>query len=253
MDALKFFDAYALRARIFPAVIATASVIVLLGAVVPWHRLSWTHLFASAAILVILYAGADVARRRGTGDRTRLDPEMGGLPNITMMLHSDGTFPDAAAKVRMHQFLAGKTGGKAPTVAEQTADPAAADKFYAACGNWLRENTRDQKQFGILFNENIAYGFRRNLLGLRLPAFVLDTAVIVICAVALWLRRPFNIDDEWTLTFLVVAGIAALHALYFAAFANSESVFEAARVYARQLLLSCEALQIAAPKPAKKA
>jgi hypothetical protein len=144
MDAFKFFDAYALRARMFPALIATAPAIVLLGAVIPWDRLSWVHLLASAVVLVILYAGADVARRLGRAIEPDLIRRMGGLPSTIMMRHSDDTFP-GSTKARMHQFLARKIVSKAPTVAEESADPAAADKFYVACGNWLRENTRDQK------------------------------------------------------------------------------------------------------------
>src|SRR5712692_8676930 len=237
MDAFKFFDAYTLRARIFPALIATASVIILLGAVIPWQRLSWMHLFASAAALIILYAMADLARRRGRALEPELIRQMGGLPSTTMMRHSDDTF-DGATKARMHQILACKVGAKAPTAAEEAADPAAADKFYASCGHCLRENTRDHKKFSILFDENVAYGFRRNLLGLRIPALVLDAAVVTICAVSLWSRLPSNIEDEWTVTFVAVGSVAALHALYFAGLVTPQSVFEAARGYARQLLLN---------------
>jgi hypothetical protein len=32
-------------------------------------------------------------------------------------------------------------------------------------------DTRDAKNFDILLNENISYGFRRNLLSLKLPGF----------------------------------------------------------------------------------
>ena len=50
----------------------------------------------------------------------------------------------------------------APTAAQEEADPAAADSFYTRAGTWPRENTRDQKKFDILFNENVTYGYRRN-------------------------------------------------------------------------------------------
>jgi hypothetical protein len=96
----------------------------------------------------------------------------------------------------------------------------------------------------------VTYGFRRNLLGLRIPALVLDAAVVAICGVSLWRQYPLN--DEWALPPLVAGGVAALHALYFVAFVNYHSVFEAASIYARQLLLSCEALQTATAKLAKK-
>lgn len=257
MDAFKFFDAYTLRARIFPALITAASAIVLLGAVIPWQRLGLVQLLASAGVastaaLILLYAMADLARRRGKALEPGVYRHMGGMPSTTMMRHSDSTF-DGLTKARMHQVLAGKVGAQAPTAAAEAADPAAADKFYAGCGDWLREHTRDHKRFNILFDENMGYGFRRNLLGLRLAGLLLDAAIVAICVAALWFRLPLNIEDDWTITkFMVVGAIAVLHALYFVAFVNRRSVVEAARVYARQLLLSFEAFQAPATKNGKK-
>jgi len=51
-----------------------------------------------------------------------------------------------------------------PAPEQEAADPEAADGFYTRAGNWLRENTRSKKKFDILFNENVTYGYRRNLL-----------------------------------------------------------------------------------------
>jgi hypothetical protein len=42
----------------------------------------------------------------------------------------------------------------------------------------VREFTRDTKKFNIMFNENVSYGFRRNLSGLKLPGFLLDAFAI---------------------------------------------------------------------------
>ena len=178
MDALKFFDAYSLRARLFPALITSVSAIILLIVVIPWHRLSWTQAFASVGVIVILYVMADIARRRGRAIEPELIRRMGGLPSTTMLRYRDTTF-DAGAKGRMHKFLGGKIGGKAPSAADEQKDPEMADKFYARCGNWLRENTRNHKKFNVLFDENITYGFRRNLLGLKLPSLIIDSLIVV--------------------------------------------------------------------------
>ena len=51
-----------------------------------------------------------------------------------------------------------------PTKAEEESDAAAADEVYAAYVDHLREATRGDK---ILLAENISYGFRRNLWGMR--------------------------------------------------------------------------------------
>jgi hypothetical protein len=162
-----------------------------------------------------------------------------------MLRHGDATF-DAAAKIRMHKFLAGKIGSKAPSAIDEEKDPAATDRFYARCGNWLRENTRDHKKFNILFDENISYGFRRNLYGLKLPAFIIDALIVAGCLIVLWQMTPIDWDGDLPQKLAFVIGVAILHAAFMAAFVGEKSVFEAARTYGRQLLLSCETLQATA-------
>ena len=58
-----------------------------------------------------------------------------------------------------------------PNEAEEVADPGTADNVYDTCVRWLLEQTRDQKKFVLLFDENCNYGFRRNLWGMK-PAGV---------------------------------------------------------------------------------
>jgi hypothetical protein len=116
-----------------------------------------THAIAATALAVLLMVFADVARRRGKQIEPGLTERMGGLPSITMLRHRDPTL-DAPTKERMHTTLASKLAVAAPTAAQEEADPGAADSFYTRAGTWLRENTRDQKKFDILFNENITYG-----------------------------------------------------------------------------------------------
>jgi hypothetical protein len=109
--------------------------------------------------------------------------------------------------------------------------------FYELAGTWLRENTRDTKKFPILFNELVTYGFRRNLLGMKWPALLLNLAVVLICGSLLWYRWP---ADNMMARIMVVFVVAAAHALYFLLVVDKESVKVAARTYARQLILSRE-------------
>lgn len=111
-------------------------------------------------------------------------------------------------------------------------------------GEWLREKTReDHDKFKILFHENINYGFHRNLFGLKPYAFGLDALVVIVCAICLWLRRPFNIKDATTITFLVLIGITVVQALYLGVFLTTQSVIDAGYQYARELVLSFHAFE----------
>jgi hypothetical protein len=121
----------------------------------------------------------------------------------------------------------------------------------------VRENTRDTRKFKILFEENVTYGFRRNLLGLKWPALALNAAIVVSCLITLALRFPLNLADPFAQKLLSVVVIAFLHATYFLLFVNEAGVVEAARTYGRQLLLCTETLTAgaqvkAAPKPKNK-
>jgi hypothetical protein len=240
------FDRYTMFARLFPAIIAMAPAIALAWVLVSWHSLSVTHAIAGIALAVLLMVFADVARRRGKQIEPGLIERMGGLPSVTMLRHRDTTL-DAPTKQRMHTILATKLGVTAPTATQEDVDPTSADSFYTRAGTWLRENTRDQKKFDILFNENITYGYRRNLLALKWPALVLNAAIVIGCAVACWYGLPQKYQADLTPVFV----IAFLHALYLAFFSSENAVREAARTYARQLLLSTESPHLATKAAAK--
>ena len=112
----------------------------------------------------------------------------------------------------------------------------AGDGFYERSGGWLRENTRNVNKFGVLFAENITYGFRRNLFGLKWPALTLNLVLILLCMFFLYRRFPLNTDDDTTLRLLVVVVLAILHSLYMGFGVSRQSVIDASRIYARQLI-----------------
>jgi hypothetical protein len=226
------FDTYTLYARLCPAIIAAAPAIALAWAVVAGTEVRLVQTIAGTALTVLLMVFADVARRRGKVIEPRLIEQMGGLPSITMLRHSDATF-EAATKARIHAFLAVRLGETPPRPEQELADPEAADGFYARGGNWLRENTRNKKKFDILFNENVTYGYRRNLFALKWQALILNVLIVMGCAGYLWTRQG-------ALDPVPVFIIAFLHAAYMAMFSTRSAVEEAARTYARQLLMSTE-------------
>jgi hypothetical protein len=197
---------------------------------------------------------SDFARSRGKKIEPRIYQLQGGKPSLTMMRRADRSL-DTHSKDRYRAFLASKLTRTASTAAEEEQNQAVADAFYEQAGTWLRENTRDTKKFSILFNENISYGYRRNLLGLKWVALGLNLAVVAICAGLLWYNAPINIADAFTGRVLVVLVVAAIHAVYIVAVVNQHGVIAAAGTYARQLILSTETFLAAGKKPqaAKKA
>ena len=233
-----FFDAYTLRARVFPALVAGLPTLALLAVVVPWSRLGPPHAIAVAAGLVLLFAFADVARRTGRHVQTKLGT--GATPE---QWRWDNPDISEAAKDRYRAFVAQQLRRPAPTADEELADPARARDFYLGAGNWLRQQTRDSRTFKLLFGENVTYGFRRNLLGLKVTALVCNAAVAAFCGAILHFRPPYFValpDMDEKLVAVLAADL--LHSLYLLLAVNAAGVREASRAYGRELIVSCEAL-----------
>jgi len=238
MDYFKFFDSYSLRARLFPAIIAAAPAFAAMALLISWKSFGVSNAIASIAVLVMLYAIADFARSRGRAVETVLYAEQGGMPSITMFRRNDSTINESN-KQRYREFLSKKLKVVIPTPEIEQADQAIADSFYEQCSTWLRQNTRDTKKFHLLFNENLTYGFRRNLFGVKWLALGLNLVVVIICLVLL-----YRYNWEWEIdlgkrTALVLV-IAAIHVTYILIAVRKASVFDASKAYARELILSCE-------------
>jgi hypothetical protein len=236
-------DAYTVRARLYPALIGVIPAILLAILAVPWGKAVLPQVGAVVGVGVLFCAFADLARRFGKRIEQSVYDHMGGKPSVAVLRHRDDTM-DAVSKAKYCAFLAKSIGEKAPTEALEKADPKAADDFYERCGRWLREHTRDTKKFKVLFEENMTYGFRRNLFGLKWPALVQDILVAVTCILLI----VYGLSDATAM--YVMLGVAVLHITYFVLVVIRESVIEAARQYARQLILACEVLM--PPKPASR-
>jgi hypothetical protein len=259
MSVFKYLDPYTLRARLSPAIIAAAPAFAAIALLISWRQFSLSNTIATAGLVALLFALADIARRKGKKIEPEIYAELGGMPSIAMLRYGDTTF-DAASKARYIAFLAAKINAAARTEADEEANPAAADDFYGRCGTWLRENTRNTKKYNILFNENVTYGFRRNLLSLKWSALALNAIVVVVSAWLLYRGSvPFQDIQHVEGRIFVVFVVAMLHALYLGFGVNRKAVAEAAKSYARQLILSCETLMnkkqetAEKPKKAKKA
>ena len=250
MEILKFFDAYSIRARLFPALIAAAPALAALTFLISWNSFGVSNFVAAVGILVLLFAIADFSRSRGRAMEGKLYAEHGGMPSTTMFRRNDMTI-DAGSKDRYRAFLAGKLAAAAPSPAEEAANQADADSFYGQCGNWLRQNTRDTKKFPILFGENITYGFRRNLLGVKMLALCLNAIVVAVCTFILW-RLSWNTDMPQGSRPAVVLVVAAAHAAYMFLAVSRNAVWDASKAYGRELILSCESFLTQSGSPARK-
>lgn len=251
MSILASFDAYTIRARLLPAIIATAPGLAFISCFVSSENLGLSTAITSFAALVLLTVFADLARRQGKRVEPMVYAKIGGKPSISMLRYSDRTL-DSVTKSRLRGFLAARINELNPSIDDELSRPVECDAFYERCGNWLREHTRDQKKFNILFEENMTYGFRRNLFGLKNFSLGLSIIVASTILMLLFFKIPIDFQTGMANKFLLVLVFSTVHVAYFVFAVSFGGVCEAARQYGRQLLLSCEVLAVPSAPAAKR-
>jgi len=247
MDMLKFlFDPYDRKARLAPALLCALPLFVSLLLLVPQVGPIW----AAVGGLVLYCGGAklltQVGRDRGKVLEPKLYASWGGKPSMAMLRQSD-TRLNAPTKNRYRAFLQAAVPELVlASPEEERNNPEAADDGYESANSWLLAQTRDRERFGLLFAENINYGFRRNVWALRPWAFALEAvALVVVGLIALesW-------KEELTTTLSAISPelwaslvFILIHAFFFALKIRAVWVRLAAEAYAQQLLAACDILE----------
>jgi len=161
------FDEYSLKARVNPALLVLLPVFVVVAVWFPSlyeFGTAIAGLFVSCGAVAIL---AHFARERGKKIEPGLWSQWGGAPATMALHHSDSLIEDHL-KNRYHKFLETKIPNwRAPSPEEEIENPKHSFQTYNSAIGWLKERTRDSKRFPLVFAENINYGFRRNVLGLK--------------------------------------------------------------------------------------
>lgn len=97
------------------------------------------------------------------------------------MLSHHGSDLDPVTLKRYHRILSGLIGIDIPSAEDEQSDPERSDNIYRSCISFLKSRTRDKEGFGLIFAENVNYGFRRNLWGMK--PYALTFTVLSVCMV----------------------------------------------------------------------
>jgi len=171
------FDEYSFKARLIPAFLVLLPI-----AIAAW---AWLQDFSPSWKLlgeIIVYCGgtfllAQLGRDLGRRKEKDLFSAWGGKPTTRILRHRQSTL-DGITLNRYHQKLGGMLSIEFPSKELEVADKKKADELYEAAVRVLLERTRDKGQFPLVFKENVNYGFRRNLWGMK-------PAAIAICSLSL--------------------------------------------------------------------
>jgi hypothetical protein len=234
------FDRYSIMARQRPALLMLFPALVGMVVMLPSLQSWWATLLAVTGTCGVSMALAEFAQEKGKALERMLISRWDKLPSVAMLRHRDIRL-DSHTKCRYKVFLAAHIPGLIfPDTAAEAANPAAADDAYQSATNWLLARTRDKKMFGLLFEQNISYGFRRNMLGLRLFGVGISLAVLAATIIAAIHQIVIGRQIDSTLVFGAFVALAALS--FWSMVVKSNWVEAAATAYARELLAACDSL-----------
>lgn len=161
------FDIYSLKARVYPMVIVLIPLVVL-GIFYSFEFNSVIHSLASLGLVgVLTYLFSQLGRDAGKRKEPALWKKWGGSPSVQLLRWRNSAI-DVHTKKRYHEkLMIANTVSFTPSPGEEQANPDAADQVYQSWCKFLIGQTRDTKKFNLLFKDNVSYGFRRNLWGLK--------------------------------------------------------------------------------------
>ena len=183
------FDKYERVARLYPAILTVAPIVWSVLALFPDVTKSFPSTLSTlVAVAVALYLMSSIARFLGGLAEKRLLARWGSWPTTIVLRHQDSTF-DQFTKARYHRALEKLSGLAAPTPAEEHADAKRADDFYRSSTIKLKDGPAARAN-ALVLEENISYGFRRNLYGLRPVALLVAFLSAALTGALWWLGLP---------------------------------------------------------------
>jgi len=240
-------DPYKRKTRVFPGLLVVLPILVPLLVIYGAKHPVLTSVMGLLVSCGATSALAGVVRGRGKKLEDILVAKWGGMPTTIALRHRD-KFIDSVSKQRYHTAITSKFGIVMPTAEEELANPEQADEIYRGATRRLREFTRSNKQ--LLWKENIAYGFHRNLLAMKpigitscLVGILWGLLLAKILQVAHPHFNPMNFFDPGLAAILTLLISSALLAIWL--HFDQDSVKRMGFVYAERLFecLSSAAMQ----------
>jgi len=198
----------------------------------------------SGVVLTVFGAlAAQLGRDRGK----RLEPELwcgwGGSPTLRRLRFRDAA--DTGVLTRLHRRIERVLGDPMPTFEEEASAPAAADARYNEATRRLIGLTRDRERFGLLFAENVSYGMRRNLLGLRPIGIAVASITAVVAGLLVLFAAGVLSDRAARYVPAIAAAVAEL--ILWIAIVDGDWVKVPAEAYADRLVESVDQLSVTDP------
>jgi hypothetical protein len=191
----------------------------------------------SAFLALGAFVLAQLARDAGKAIEGPLWSSWGGPPTVRMLRHCDTTIaPGSKSLLHRHLIELGIVD-RLPSESEEREHPDHADEVYLTCADWLRRKALELKSnapFDVVHSENISYGSRRNILGIKPHGLAIVCGAFAITVAAFFFNRAPYIE----LVGIVVVGV-------YLTFGVTEAALKrAADEYSKRLFDSAQALAV---------
>lgn len=181
-------DKYSVNARIYPIVILLLP-IVILGIAYSIQFEQYLQILSTLGVSAALtYFMSQLGRDRGKNAELTLWSKCGGMPSVQLLRYSNNSI-DSIRKDRYHNRMLELSPVEEGIDFKEDDELEHLNEIYRAWSKYLITKTRDTKQFSLIFKENISYGFRRNIWGLKPIAI----PIILISLVANYLFQAVTI------------------------------------------------------------
>jgi len=220
------FDAYTLRARVLPGVIATLPMILLVSLTV-FEPLA--GVVPAVGGLALAYWASEFVRQEGVRQEARLKRKWGGMPTTSALRYRKQSDPGVTVRRRALEQL---TGRELPSAHEEDTDPDAAEQSIERLVKVGIAVIRQNKiEADVLQQENTSYGFRRNLRALKSIGLL---ASLVAAAIAI----VFAHEQPVLLSFLLC--LDGVIGLLWLAVVRDGWVYQQAEKYAERFFIAIE-------------
>lgn len=176
-------DGYSLKARYLPALIVVLPLWLAFAVWFPPDK-QFVGVFASAGFTIVFsMLLAQLGRDAGKARQKSLFSKWGGPPTTRALSYRSKVL-NRMTLVRCHTALRALIPGlQLPAdEGEERKDWKAARQSYESAADFLREATRDKAAYRLVYAENVSYGFRRNLWGMK-PGGILTSVIAVVAVV----------------------------------------------------------------------
>lgn len=242
------FNPYNLRARVQPILVAWLPFLAMPLVLDPDASFDWTAVRWLALYFVFATLLVQLGRDRGKRLEKKIYKDIGCKPSMAMLRHRDSRIGQHTKK-RYVAFLDKNIQDlRLPSPDEERNSPGPSDEKYRSAVVWLLAQTTNRDQFPLVFEENINYGFRRNIWALKRPVLWTNGSAITFAGIGYgcqgailgqWLQG-FSLSSH-LLFFWVV--IALIHSYFFAFVIKRRWVREQSETFARRLLAACDRLE----------